>query len=82
LYEAAYLIDSSVANAHASFSVTEQVQQKLVERGYGPGPVDGVMGRKIRAAIEKFQSDSGIDATASGYALITNVFQVKDWSSW
>ncbi|MCP4121831.1 MAG: peptidoglycan-binding protein [Bacteroidetes bacterium] len=36
------------------------VQAALKERGYEPGPVDGVMGAQTRAALLKFQRDNGL----------------------
>jgi len=41
------------------------VQQALVKAGYEPGPVDGRMGQKTRAAILHFQQDKGIDETGT-----------------
>lgn len=40
-----------------------EVQQALVDKGYDPGPVDGIMGTRTRTAIREFQSDKGIPAT-------------------
>lgn len=39
------------------------VQRMLAELGYDPGPEDGVMGRRTRAAIQAFQSANGIPRT-------------------
>lgn len=38
-----------------------RVQARLTALGYDPGPVDGVMGRKTRSAIEAFQRDNDLD---------------------
>jgi|GEM_PF-1393848 len=40
-----------------------QVQEALRDKGYRPGPVDGLMGRKTRRAIKKFQKDTNIAVT-------------------
>jgi formylglycine-generating enzyme required for sulfatase activity len=37
-----------------------RVQMLLNDLGYDPGPIDGVMGRKTRAAIEDFQRSNGL----------------------
>ncbi len=37
-----------------------QVQSALKTRGYDPGPIDGVMGSKTRAALLKYQKDNGL----------------------
>jgi len=39
----------------------EEVQQLLDIYGYDPGPADGVLGRRTRDAVEKFQTDNGIN---------------------
>lgn len=39
----------------------EEVQTLLDIYGYDPGPVDGVLGRRTRDAIEKFQIESGLN---------------------
>jgi len=36
------------------------VQQALSQLGYAPGPIDGLMGSKTRAAIRAYQIDSGL----------------------
>ena len=40
-----------------------QAQQALSERGYNPGPTDGLMGPRTRRALRDFQLDAGLDAT-------------------
>lgn len=37
-------------------------QQALQEKGYNPGPIDGVMGAKTRAALKEFQRKEGLEA--------------------
>ncbi len=56
---------SPVTPVFASGSTVVQIQQKLEERGYDPGPIDGIMGKKTKNAIKKFQSDSGLESTGA-----------------
>lgn len=37
-------------------TTVQRTQELLVKAGFNPGPVDGVMGRRTRSAIEKYQS--------------------------
>jgi peptidoglycan hydrolase-like protein with peptidoglycan-binding domain len=50
---AAYVAPYSVRN----------VQSALSQLGYSPGPIDGLMGSKTRAAIRAYQIDSGLPAS-------------------
>ena len=43
--------------------VVEAVQRELAAAGYYKGEIDGVVGRKTRAAIEAYQQTVGIDVT-------------------
>jgi peptidoglycan hydrolase-like protein with peptidoglycan-binding domain len=49
-----------------------QIQEKLATLGYDPGPPDGLIGPRTRAAIRKFQEDQGMDVT--GEASLTVLF--------
>lgn len=40
-----------------------KIQRALRERGYEPGPVDGVTGRRTREAIELYQREAGLPVT-------------------
>ena len=40
-----------------------QAQRVLSERGYDPGPMDGLMGPRTRRVLRDFQIDAGLDAT-------------------
>lgn len=39
------------------------VQQELANRGYRPGPVDGIVGRRTREAIRRYERDNGLPVT-------------------
>jgi hypothetical protein len=41
----------------------KQLQQALKQKGYDPGPVDGVIGMKTRSAVRDFQKAQGMQAT-------------------
>lgn len=51
------------AFAQSSDDTVYQVQKKLKELGYDPGPTDGVWGRKTTLAIKRFQRDKGLPVT-------------------
>ena len=40
-----------------------QLQGELGQRGYDPGPQDGIVGPKVRTAIRTYQTDAGLPAT-------------------
>ena len=39
------------------------LQRRLVSLGYGPGPADGILGKRTRAAIRAFQKSNGLPVT-------------------
>lgn len=49
---------------HAA-SVVHSVQKRLVELGYDPGPVDGIMGKKTKNALKGFQKDNNLTPTGT-----------------
>ena len=60
--------------------IVEQVQKRLRELGYDPGPVDGIMGRKTTEAIKSFQTDNSLlvtgelnDATLKKLGIVKDV---------
>ncbi|MEM7567285.1 MAG: peptidoglycan-binding domain-containing protein [Pseudomonadota bacterium] len=44
----------------AKDAIVRLVQERLAERGFDPGPVDGVMGRATRSALGGFQASEGL----------------------
>lgn len=49
-----------------SKAMVKELQRVLRQKGYRPGPVDGILGRQTRAALLSFQEDNGL---AGGGAL-------------
>ncbi len=56
---------SSQPATYSSPPTVKDVQRALSSKGYKPGPVDGIMGRKTNAALKKFQRDSGLAVTGN-----------------
>jgi peptidoglycan hydrolase-like protein with peptidoglycan-binding domain len=44
----------------ASDPQLQEVQRELAARGYDPGPADGLMGKKTREALKRFQTDNNL----------------------
>lgn len=53
----------SGAGMQADEATVREIQQKLRDRGYDVGEVDGIMGDNTRQALTRFQQDQGIQAT-------------------
>jgi peptidoglycan hydrolase-like protein with peptidoglycan-binding domain len=43
----------------------ENIQEALKEKGYDPGPIDGVMGPKTQQAIKNFQQATNLKVTGA-----------------
>ncbi|WP_306249755.1 lytic murein transglycosylase [Parvularcula sp. IMCC14364] len=59
-----------------SLSERKSLQEALAQRGYNPGPVDGIIGAGTKSALRKWQRDQGLPA--DGYAsstLLTRLLQ-------
>jgi len=59
----------------------KEAQQALKDKGYDPGPVDGVMGTKTKDAIKSFQSASNLQATGTLDAQTADKLGVHSGSS-
>ena len=46
------------------------IQAALAAKGYDPGPIDGKMGAKTRAAVRQYQSDTGFEVTGNPSAAL------------
>jgi peptidoglycan hydrolase-like protein with peptidoglycan-binding domain len=57
------LMLSPLASADKSSESVKRTQQALADKGYDPGPIDGVMGHQTRAAIGKYQKDQDLPVT-------------------
>jgi len=56
---------SGAMGNRGSMTNVKEVQQALKDKGYDPGPVDGVMGAKTKEALKSFQNASNLPATGS-----------------
>jgi peptidoglycan hydrolase-like protein with peptidoglycan-binding domain len=50
------------ASAQAAPDI-QRAQQALKQAGHDPGPIDGVMGARTRAALEAYQKQQGLEAS-------------------
>jgi len=57
----ALFLQGGISNSFAD-SMTRMVQEALAEKGFDPGPVDGMWGSKTKAAVMKFQESAGLTA--------------------
>jgi peptidoglycan hydrolase-like protein with peptidoglycan-binding domain len=53
----------ATASTGLSRAQIAQLQAELSNRGYDPGPQDGIVGPKVRTAIRTYQADAGLPAT-------------------
>jgi len=54
---------AAVSPAGPKASHVRGVQQALLEAGYDPGPIDGIMGPKTTSALKDFQKKEGLQVT-------------------
>ena len=52
------------------------LQTDLSRLGYDPGNVDGVLGRKVRSALRRYQRDHGLPA--DGYPTVEMLSKLND----
>jgi len=65
----------------SSAANVKEAQKALKDKGYDPGPVDGVMGTKTKDAIKSFQSASNLQATGTLDAQTADKLGVHSGSS-
>lgn len=53
--------DRPTIKSGAKGSVVEELQRRLSDHGFDPGPADGVFGKKTKAALVAFQKASGLE---------------------
>ncbi len=57
------IVEPTAKQVQVTPSLIQAAQQKLASAGYHPGPADGIMGARTRAAIAKFQTDNSLQQT-------------------
>lgn len=58
------IIFTEQAQAAERNRVIYHAQMRLLHKGYKPGPIDGVMGKKTQRAIANFQWDNGLSVSS------------------
>ena len=51
---------SILCETNMDVATIRNLQQSLSDRGYDPGPIDGVVGRETATAIKAFQRHKGL----------------------
>jgi len=54
---------TTTSGEHFGRAHVRDVQHKLADMGYNPGPVDGIVGPKTRSALRSFQKDKNLQVT-------------------
>lgn len=67
LGSAAWTPETTLAASHAvrkpNPGLIREVQQALKDKGHDPGPIDGVLGPKVRSALRSYQKAEGLRVT-------------------
>lgn len=53
-------VNTAIVKSGASGSIVKEIQQKLKDKGYEVGEVDGIFGERTTNAVKKFQKDNGL----------------------
>jgi hypothetical protein len=53
--------------------MVRDIQAGLAALGFDPGPADGVIGRRTRAAIQSFRAQEGLKGTAVNFELLDHI---------
>jgi hypothetical protein len=58
-------VEKGQSGEQHSMAKIREAQQALKDKGYDPGPIDGVMGTRTKEAIKSFQNASNLQATGT-----------------
>jgi len=53
--------------------LVRDIQRGLAALGHDPGPIDGLLGRQTRAAVESFREREGLASAAIGFDLLNEI---------
>jgi hypothetical protein len=71
------LTTATISNNPISDNMIHQTQQALARLGYDPGPIDGIMGRRTRQAIEQFQQDQHLMVTGQPSTSLLRMLEAR-----
>jgi peptidoglycan hydrolase-like protein with peptidoglycan-binding domain len=72
-------VQSAAPPAAAPAASVTEIQTRLANLGYEPGPIDGLCGPRTRAAIRHYQQDRGL--TADGVPSVALVESLRQADS-
>jgi peptidoglycan hydrolase-like protein with peptidoglycan-binding domain len=75
-------LPSAAQQSSNSKDNVKKVQQTLRDKGYDPGPVDGVMGSQTRHALGQYQKAQGYPVTDRVDSRTAENLGVREESSW
>jgi len=55
--------------------LVREIQQRLTDFGYGPGPIDGLFGGKTKSAIQAFQREQGLQPDGQAIAQLLELLK-------
>ncbi len=67
-----------LANTYSTHSLLKRTQRALAQRGYDPGQADGLMGKKTRQAIQRFQKRQGIPADGQPSLALLSILRATE----
>ncbi|GAA6147745.1 hypothetical protein NBRC116586_08070 [Pseudooceanicola nitratireducens] len=64
-------------NSEKFLEIARKVQLALTSYGYYDGAIDGVIGKKSRTALSKFQADYGLKVTGTITPEVLDAFGIQ-----
>ena len=57
--------EPTTAHKEPTLAQIRKAQERLKAAGFNPGPIDGLLGAKTKAAVRKYQASHGVERTGT-----------------